>query len=75
MSTLLTTERRIMVGPRVVGAIIMDVTYGIQVTGMDDSYIEIAEKVLQLAASAMLPGSFLVDMVPIRASHSISFLA
>jgi len=60
---------------RVVGATIIDVMYNIQVTGASDPYITIAEKVNQLAALAMLPGKFLVDVLPFRAFQSLSFAA
>jgi len=58
-----------MFGHRVVGATIIDVVYGIQVTGVDDPHITIAGKVLQLLGLAMIPGSFLVDVLPFRAFH------
>ena len=45
----------------------MDVVYGIQVTGMTDPYITIAEKVIEMLASAVLPGAFLVDLLPLCA--------
>lgn len=53
----------------------MDVVYNIQVAGASDPYITIAEKVLQLSTLAMLPGRFLVDVLPICASQSLSFPA
>jgi len=62
-------------GHSIVGATIMDVVYGIQVTSMDDPYITIAEKVLLLFTSAMLPGTFLVDMLPFRKPYSLYFPA
>jgi len=51
---------------RTVGATIMDVVYGIQVTGKHDHYITIAEKALQIFALAAPPGAFLVDLLPAR---------
>ena len=68
------TSAKMMSGHRVVGATIIDVVYGIQVTGMDDPQIAIAGKVLQLLGLAMIPGSFLVDVLPFRAFHYLSSL-
>lgn len=44
----------------------MDVVYGIQVTGITDPYITIAEKSLEMISAAMLPGAYLVDLLPLR---------
>lgn len=51
---------------RAVGATIMDVVYGIQVTGIADEYITMAEKSLEMISAAMLPGAYLVDLLPLR---------
>lgn len=51
----------------------MDVIYGIQVTGMDDPYIIIAEKVDRYFTSAILPGAFLVDTMPFRTYTCLIF--
>lgn len=51
---------------RVVGATIMDVVYGIQVTGVTDPYITRAERSVQEIVDAILPGAYLVDLVPLR---------
>ena len=45
---------------------IMDVVYGIQVTGMTDPYITRAEKSLQMISAALRPGAYLVDLLPFR---------
>lgn len=44
----------------------MDVVYGIQVTGSTDRYITMAEKVAKMLEEAVLPGAFLVDLIPLR---------
>lgn len=43
----------------------MDVVYGIQITGTTDPYIARPEKVMQLADSAIKPGAYLVDLLPL----------
>ena len=45
-------------------ATIMKIGYGIVVQESDDPYISIAEEVLNGAAEAGIPGTFLVDMSP-----------
>ena len=45
-------------------ATIMKIGYGIAVQESDDPYISIAEEVLNGAAEAGIPGTFLVDMFP-----------
>jgi hypothetical protein len=42
--------------------------YGIEVQPTGDPYIEIAEKATKTIAKAGIPGTFLVDILPIRAS-------
>ena len=51
---------------RVVGATIIDVVYGIQVTGITDPYIMRPEKSINMIAAAIMPGAFLVDLFPLR---------
>ncbi|PPQ75950.1 hypothetical protein CVT26_005853 [Gymnopilus dilepis] len=46
-------------------ATIMGVSYGISVKGSDDPYISRAEEALGGLAAAGIPGSFLVDMIPL----------
>ena len=43
----------------------MDVVYGIQVTGLNDRYITIAEEAVKMVGTAVLPGRFLVDLIPL----------
>jgi len=54
---------------RTVGAVIMDVVYGIQVTGTRDKYITVAEDVVERISSAAMPGKFLVDSIPSCTLH------
>ncbi|KAL0958977.1 hypothetical protein HGRIS_014290 [Hohenbuehelia grisea] len=55
-------------------ATIMDVTYGIQVGGSDDSYVTIAEEAFKSLREASVPGTFLVDLFPILSTSHSGFL-
>ncbi|KAJ7619871.1 cytochrome P450 [Mycena rosella] len=46
------------------GALIMNVTYGIDVDSSDTKYIELGEEVMQGLVIASVPGRFLVDVMP-----------
>ncbi|KAJ7844804.1 cytochrome P450 [Mycena leptocephala] len=64
--------RRILQDPRdimkhfrhMTGALMMDVTYGIDVRSSDDRYIGIAEEAMHGLSVASIPGTFLVDTIP-----------
>ncbi|KAJ7803823.1 cytochrome P450 [Mycena olivaceomarginata] len=64
--------RRILQDPRDImdhfrhmsGALMMDVTYGIDVRSSDDQYISIAEEAMHGLSVASIPGAFLVDTIP-----------
>ncbi|KAF8506214.1 cytochrome P450 [Gautieria morchelliformis] len=47
------------------GATIMEITYGIDVLPSGDPYIQLAEQATEASESALIPGSFLVDILPI----------
>ncbi|KAJ6473457.1 cytochrome P450 [Mycena vulgaris] len=47
------------------GEIIMSVAYGINVLPKDDPYVTLAERALHSFVTAMVPGRFLVDSLPI----------
>jgi hypothetical protein len=53
------------------GAEIIEVAYGINVKPQDDPYIWIAEHALESVSATANPGSYLVDVLPIRMSHDI----
>jgi cytochrome P450 len=63
--------RRILKDPRDImdhfrhmsGALMMDVTYGIDVRSSDDQYISIAEEAMHGLSVASIPGAFLVDTI------------
>lgn len=44
----------------------MSIVYGITVSEQNDQYISTAEEALNSLAQAGVPGSFLVDLIPIR---------
>ncbi|KAJ6550242.1 cytochrome P450 [Mycena capillaripes] len=46
------------------GALIMNVTYGIEVRSSNDPYIKIAEEAMHGLSLACIPGAFLVDIFP-----------
>ncbi|KAF7977288.1 hypothetical protein HWV62_4251 [Athelia sp. TMB] len=48
-----------------VGASIIDITYGIRAKPTNDPFIALAEKTLGIINSAVKPGAFLVDALPI----------
>ncbi|KZP22134.1 cytochrome P450 [Athelia psychrophila] len=48
-----------------VGAMIIEVTYGLDVLPKDDPFIESADKGITTVTLVLLPGAFLVNMVPI----------
>ncbi|TDL19969.1 cytochrome P450 [Rickenella mellea] len=46
------------------GRVIMSVTYGLPVHTSDDVYISEAEDVMKMIGMAIVPGAFLVDLIP-----------
>lgn len=46
----------------------MDVMYGVQIKGSDDVYVEHAVRAMDSFNEASIPGKFLVDMLPSRAT-------
>lgn len=43
----------------------MSIAYGIEVLPKDDPYISVAEQAIQALATAVAPGAFLVDAIPV----------
>lgn len=52
----------------------MEVAYGIEVQEKNDPWIAIAEHALEGASVTGIPGSFMVDIIPIRL-YQLSFTA
>ncbi|KAG6825741.1 hypothetical protein H0H92_002603, partial [Tricholoma furcatifolium] len=56
------------------GQVIMSTIYGIDVRSAEDQYISAAEAAMDVISKAVLPGAFLVDLIPASvqdATHSI----
>ena len=51
--------------PSLAGAVIISVTYGIDVLPENDPYIAIAETAMHGMSEATIPGRFLVDFIPL----------
>jgi len=49
----------------VTGALIMEITYGMDIKSHEDKFLRAAEQGLEHVQSAMIPGTFLVDTFPI----------
>ena len=60
--------------PSVTGALVMEITYGLDIKSHDDKFLKAAEHAAEYIIKAMVPGAFLVDTFPIRSS-SFRFLA
>jgi hypothetical protein len=48
------------------GEEIIDISYGIDVKPHNDPYVKIAEHALESVSATTNPGSYLVDILPIR---------
>ena len=53
-------------------SLVMEMTYGMEITSKDDRILRAAVEALDLTNRVMVPGAFLVDTVPIRASPEAS---
>ena len=49
---------------RTTGAIILMITYGYSLKENDDPYLEVAEATMNGFNEVIVPGAFLVDMIP-----------
>jgi tRNA G10 N-methylase Trm11 len=47
-----------------VGAIMMEIAYGIKVQEKDDPWIKLCEEVVEIFSRVTQPGAFLVNMIP-----------
>ena len=50
----------------------MEMTYGVDIKSEDDRFLRVALEALEFVNKAGVPGAFLVDVIPIRASHKAS---
>ena len=51
----------------------METAYGMDMTNKEDRYLRAAGEALELMNRVMVPGAFLVDSLPIRASYEDSW--
>ena len=47
------------------GALIMEMTYGMDIKSHEDKFLQASEKAMEYLESAITPGAFLVDTFPI----------
>lgn len=59
------------------GAVVMSLTYGLEITSHDDPFLSSAERALAIMEEVAVPGAFLVDTFPSREDQKEipSFLA
>ena len=55
-----------LIPPSVTGALIIEITYGLDIKSHEDKFLQAAEHAMEYAARIMVPGAFLVDTFPIR---------
>lgn len=55
-----------------IAALVMEMTYGLNITSNEDRFLRTAIEAIEVATRAMVPGKYLVDIIPIRASSKIS---
>ena len=48
----------------------MEMTYGFHVANNKDRFLRTTVEAVETATRAMIPGAFLVDIIPIRASRT-----
>ena len=52
----------------VTGALIMEITYGLNIESHEDRFLQTAEHAMKYIEKIAVPGAFLVDTFPIRSS-------
>lgn len=62
--------RLTLIFPSVTGALIMEITYGMNIESHEDKFLRTAERALDYIKKVLVPGAFLVDTFPIRSSRS-----
>ena len=65
-----TRARLTFITPSMIGALVMEITYGMDIKSHEDKFLQSAEHAVKHADRAMIPGAFLVDTFPIRSSGS-----
>jgi hypothetical protein len=54
-----------------VAALLMEVTYGMNITSHEDKFLRASDAGMELTKRVLVPGTFLVDTVPIREFHAV----
>ena len=52
-----------------IGALVMDMTYGLNITNNEDQFLRALVEATEIIARVLIPGASLVDIIPMRASH------
>ena len=52
-----------------VGALVLEMTYGLNITNNEDQFLRASVEATEIAARVLIPGAFLVDIIPMRASN------
>ena len=52
-----------------VGALVMEMTYGLNITNNKDQFLQALVEATGIIARVLVPGAFLVDIIPMRASR------
>lgn len=47
-----------------IGGIAISLAYGLKIRDADDPFIDLAQRALQTVLDAVIPGAFLVDLIP-----------
>ena len=58
--------------PRLTGSLALSIAYGIQVDAPDNEFFCLYKSFMDAMDESMVPGSFLVDLLPFRGSHMIA---
>lgn len=58
-----------------VGSMILDLAYGIDVQSQEDPYLMMMDELMDIFVKVSTPGAFLVDIIPARASLITSTVA
>ena len=56
--------------PSAIAALVMEMTYGLHVADNKDRFLRATVEAMEITTRAMIPGAFLVDTIPIRASST-----
>ena len=63
-----TSTRLILILSSAVGALIMEITYSMDIRSHEDKFLKVTEHIMEYAERALVLGEFLVDTFPIHSS-------